>query len=1117
MMSPLRIYKASAGSGKTYALTMEYLSLLFRFPGMHRHILAVTFTNKAAGEMKHRILNRLNALASGTEGTDRDELGELMSVSGMDEKGVRERAARMLDAILNDYSGFSVGTIDKFFQSVIRSFTREIGIQPGYNLELDHQRILSLAVDRLFQEIQDDRDLQAWLIRFAEERIEESRSWNFRADIIQLGMQLFSEAFQHLFLDKDLAMLEKGQLESYLSDLERVESEVREKILHNGSAAMEHMRREGVGIGDFRLKERSVASLFRDAADGRALNFTAARIEALTLPEKWLGKAAPAGLVRLTGEILMPLLVALYNQQVVLNTARVIRENFYTLGILGDILERINAYTRERNIFLMADSGRFLRGIIAGNQVPFVYERTGTRYNHIMLDEFQDTSVFQYDNFRPLLDNSLASGHENLVVGDVKQSIYRWRNSDWQLLASSLEKDFSHQELRVESLTCNFRSREQIIRFNNTLFQIIPGILAGQIAAELHGSGTGRDVAESQVSLFRKAYEDAVQQIPEQAARSGGMVHVELFGSEAGSFHDQVLDRLPEWIQEIHQQGFEPGEIAILVRTRREGISVANRLLRHAGRTGDSYHFRLISNESLLLMHNVSVSLLVSALKFLVRPGDLLNEAELKYRCFLAGVVQDTGPDRLFEPGAGIEAFLPGDFLQRSGLLRQLPLYELIETLIQLFGLGDREEDLPYIQALQDLVIDLQRNEPLSITGFLDDWEQHASQRSISVSEELNAIRILTIHKAKGLEFKCVLVPFCDWELTTDPRKLNFLWCETAGTPFGRIPVVPVRYGSSMKHTLFSRDYYRERMKGYMDNLNLMYVAFTRARDALFVGIPGKVETTGQDVENGPAHLENARRNQGDALRNQGDARRNQGDARRNQGDAPRNSGDLLLASFGEEPYLSPCLSPWKGLLKGDRIRIGSWQEKEREGTTTTDPWKFTSYPVIRRERSLRVRLRSDAYFVDEEGAFSSRLSYGTIMHRIFSGIVTEKDLEPLLLSMQKQGLIPEDERMALLEKISGMIALPGIREWFEEGGNRKIFNERSILCGDGKVIRPDRVIVDRDRVTVVDFKFGLSERPDHRTQVQEYVQELNSMGHTGVEGYLWYAMLGKTVKVTGT
>jgi ATP-dependent exoDNAse (exonuclease V) beta subunit len=360
-MSPLNIYKASAGSGKTFALTLEYLKLLFQIPGVHRHILAVTFTNKAAGEMKHRILTTLHDL-SNYDAQDRgEEMNQLKAATGLDEESIRKRAGFLLDTILNDYSGFSVGTIDKFFQSVIRAFTREIGIQPGYNLELDHNRVLSLAVDRLFQDLSEEEELQQWLIRFAEDRMEEARSWNFRQEIIQLGMQLFRESFQGLFLEQDLGVLQKNNLDLYQQEINELEKQVRAEMSDLGKKAMEHITYAGLQVEDFRLKGKSPPSLFRAAVEGEELNFTQAKLDALDESAKWLNKNATDSLYDLTERTLMPLLNELYQKQKVLNTLTAIRQNYYTLGILGDIWAHVREYTRERNLFLIADSSRFLR------------------------------------------------------------------------------------------------------------------------------------------------------------------------------------------------------------------------------------------------------------------------------------------------------------------------------------------------------------------------------------------------------------------------------------------------------------------------------------------------------------------------------------------------------------------------------------------------------------------------------------------------------------------------------------------------------------------------------------------------------------------------------------
>jgi ATP-dependent helicase/nuclease subunit A len=1070
-MSPLNIYKASAGSGKTFALTLAYLKLLYTLPGIYRHILAVTFTNKAAGEMKQRILGSLHCLSRPDERGCEEELKQLKEATGQDEAQIRGRAGVLLNEILNDYSGFSVGTIDKFFQSVIRAFTHEIGIQPGYNLELDHRRVLSLAVDSLFQDIGNQPELQKWLIRYAMERMENSLSWDFRREMIQLGEQLFKESFQELFLHNDFASLGKSELDLFLADLRKLEEQARQGMIAAATQALDQMAKQGVTPEEFKGASKSPATLFVAARDGKDIEFTASKIAALEQSDKWLKKDTPLAMENLTTDSLLPLLNQIYAHQETLNTIAAVRSNFYTLGILGDIREYVQNYTSERNLFLIADSGRFLRGIIGGNQVPFVYERTGNRFSHIMLDEFQDTSLFQYDNFRPLLDNSLAAGEQSLVVGDVKQSIYRWRNSDWKILASELESDFAHQEVHVLALKENYRSREQVVRFNNTVFQLSSRLLSEIIEKELHASSAHKEEADMEVNRFRSAWKDVVQQIPKALQGTGGRIRAELYDTEEAPFREQVLHDLPAWVDEILETGIEAGEIAILVRTRKEGIAVANRLLEHSRSTGKERQFKLVSNDSLLLGYNTAVSLLISMLRYQLYPDHEINNALLKYHASQAGLISEIETGHLLQNNLSPEDLLPDEFITQRELLKQLPLFELTESLIELLGLGKRTDDLPYLQAFQDLVIDLQRRGPMGIGEFLEYWEQSGAGKSISFSEASNAIKIITIHKAKGLEFKAVVVPFCDWSLTTEARNTNIIWCHTAGTPLDRIPVVPVRFSSKMAFTLFSSAYYTERMKGYMDRLNLMYVAFTRARDLLYIGIPHK---EANDV---------------------------------------KNTGDLMQAILDRVPDDQPCTGVLRSSMKGKVFSLGEMPSYKLE-PEAEDPWKFVSYPVNRGKRLLKVHLRSDQYFVDEEGIFRTGRMYGNMMHQLFSMIDTAEDVDRAVESLTKDGLLPEKERESLALYVREMIARKDISDWFSLSESLSIFKERSLLCGSGEVLRPDRVIVEGDRATVIDFKFGETEKASYHKQVSQYMEQLKLMGFKRVEGYLWYVMLDLTVKV---
>ncbi len=1071
-MSPLTIFKASAGSGKTFQLTMGYLELLFKNPLSYRHILAVTFTNKAAGEMKSRILDQLYAI-SRLEAGERNEAVEILEEStGFDRDLLVAASRNLLVRILNDYSRFSVGTIDRFFQGVIRSFTREIGLPAGFNLELDRDRILGEAVDRMFLELGEDKEMLNWMLSLAETRIEASRGWNFRSEIIGLGEELFTEEYQEVMLRYG-AGINRDRLRIFMRRLDEMETSVTSQVRDKAEEAVAAIRDAGLELKDFHGVSRNPASYFFKAATGERILLTDGQKNSLHDISKWRKEEdSNQARVALIDGLLQPALREIYGKTILLNSFESVREYVYTLGILNDISERILDITDEKNLFLLSDASRFLKGLIADNPTPFIYEKTGSFIDHIMLDEFQDTSVFQWENFRPLLEHTLSTGKENIVVGDVKQSIYRWRNSDWKILADRVAVAFPGYEIGQESLDTNWRSEELIVRFNNTLFTRAPGLVRERINEE--SSAIWMDEADRQKwdDLFTVAYSEVIQKVPKSKAGPGGYVRAEILAEDDRKFKDISLERVPEWIRELQDAGYASGDIAILVKTNREGAEVARLLMTLQGEQDDRYNYNFVSNDSLFLDRNVAVKFITSVLKFLQNERDQLNNISLGYYLW---IIAEDGSDvtSAFVPGNTIGELLGDKFAAMVPAMKRKPLFELVETIIEFFGLEKRTPDLPYIQAFQEVVLELQHNEPGSLHDFIRYWEEYGSRKSITVSEEQEAIRIITIHKAKGLQFKTVILPFCDWELSPSSSGFNdsVLWCNTEGTPFDSIPVVPVKFKKSLKESLFSEAYLEELVMGHVDSLNILYVALTRAEDALLMGIPEP------DKKN-----------------------------------RIRSAGQLVMSAAAmNKQQLDPLQVDLENHVTETGFELGSLGNSHKRDTSEKAQWQIDNYPVSFRNENLRLSLKSRDYFQDQAGQQENHLDFGNLMHEIFGMIRSNADVPHAIQKYMREGILTRDQSEKLQDLIYVKLKEPAVIDWFQ--GQAEVINERDIYS-DGEVYRPDRVMIMNDRTIVTDYKFGDAELASHERQVRRYASLLEEMGYRNVEGYIWYVMVEKVIKV---
>jgi ATP-dependent helicase/nuclease subunit A len=840
-MSQLTVYRASAGSGKTFTLTREFLKLLFKQPSEYRNILAVTFTNKATAEMRRRILEKLFELGNYSIEAP-DYLDELMQEMKCSENKIRERARFILRLLLHDFSRFSVNTIDSFFQQIIRAFARDAGLQLGFRTELNHQSVMTQAIDRVVLEMdmKGHETLKRWLLDFAEKKITEGKSWNINKEISTFSEEIFKEAYQSVAGSLSEKLSDKDFMNQYLAKLHSIIVSYEQKLKLIGDNALKIISKWELDIAkDFNGASRSKVLVFKKLSNQE--KFKEDQILALhNNVEIWQKKTNPEHLNKAIEGAFNDGLNDLTNQFVLLKesqemnylTAKAILKNFYALGIINDVYQKILEVSREQNVFLLSGTNHLLTRIIHEDEAPFIYERTGTKYLHYMIDEFQDTSALQYANFRPLISNSLAQDQFAMLVGDVKQSIYRWRNSDWTLLSEQVEKDFETFGAQVNTLDTNFRSSASVIAFNNSFFEHTARALQAQLLQKSEGSAT----SGSQNGLDTKimdAYHDVTQETaPKNLDNQGYVTFRFLEGESKDDFQEVAIESAVAQVAELLQNGFSPSDICVLVRTKSEGIAITNALL------SGEYHpekepLPVISNETLRLNSSPAVLFIINHLKFILSPDDKVLEAFIRLhweRHLRASNLKNFDASDVFHnPGnrASWEEHLA--FLQNK---QQLPLYDLADELTRLLPEEIRAEQGIYIQALLNKINSFSSQETADLNLFIDQWEKTIQFESIVGPENQEAIQVMTVHKSKGLEFRAVILPFCNWSLDAS-RQQNLLWCKPRTAPFNELDLVPVNYEKSLVNSHFAEEYLEELMHQYIDNLNLLYVAFTRAEQSL--------------------------------------------------------------------------------------------------------------------------------------------------------------------------------------------------------------------------------------------------------------------------------------------
>ena len=1081
----LTIYKASAGSGKTFTLSVEYIKLLIKDPQSYRSTLAVTFTNKATEEMKLRILSQLYGIWKLLPDSKSyiDKIKEDLDVT---EEYMSERAGIALHNIVHNYSYFRIETIDSFFQSVLRNLARELDLTANLRIELNDYQIERNAVDELINSLDENSELLTWIMEYIRENMDDDKDWNVIGNIKRFGENIFREYYKTNSKKLNERLLEEGFFKQYTTKLRQMRNEAEVEMQNEAAQFFDALNHNGIEIDDdLNNGKNGPAGYFIKIKKGIYNNTIVTKRLQKVLDEgsesSWVKQKSSKETQDIVRELANSTLTPLVH-----HAEDVRQKNWYIYGsavltlrhlnqlrLLNSIENKVRMMNVEQNRFLLSDTHTLLHSLIRDTDSPFIFEKIGNYLENIMIDEFQDTSTVQWQNFKVLLEECMSHGEQqgNLIVGDVKQSIYRWRSGDWRML-NNIEREFPYLNsmLNVCSLDTNYRSSRRVITFNNAFFKR---------ASELEYADQKSSTPDtSSPEQLKKAYSDVAQKVP-SFRDNHGYVSINLLPNE--DYRQQALQKTAEAVSLLLDSGANYSDIAILVRSN-DIIQLIAEFF-----ANELPDVKIVSDEAFRLDSSVSVNIIVNAMLWLTHPDNILAKAYIAkaYQTYvLEKSEQET--NKLLATAEGIDSALPCALIDKRNDLLTMPIFELAEQIYTLFNIGNIKGEDAYLYAFYDALTDFIANNTADIDSFVEEWNDSIAEKTIQASA-IDGIRIITIHQSKGLEFEHVVIPFCDWTL----EKGNTIWCTPQVEPYNELPLIPVDFSASqMKGTIYEFDYNEEHLQNCVDNLNLLYVAFTRAASSLFViaqrGTPSSrsyiVEQAITDIKLEGSSLD---------------------------GDPSDKKAELLF-SYGELEIVET-----KAKKKSDNIFTPEVENMNVDMAT------FSNKVEFKQSNKSRDFVADDDENTDDDDR--KQLSYiktGKILHYLFSTINTTDDIDTSLAQLEMDGFIEESGTniKRLRDMLHKRFSNRQVADWFSSRWT--LFNECTILDYDAatdtvREHRPDRVMKDEKtgEVVIVDFKFG-SPRPEYVEQVNRYKALTQNMGYPNVKGYLWFVYSNRIEEV---
>lgn len=1019
--SPYKIYNASAGSGKTFTIAKSYLKILIQSNNLDqfKSILAITFTNKAVGEMKERIIDMLKSFSSEKTLTKPHPMFEaICNELSISPESLHNKSKQILKHIIHNYGAFDISTIDGFTHRVIRTFAHDLKLPINFEVELDQERLLSESVDSLIAKAGSDKTLTNVLIDFAVEKADDDKSWDISYDFNKISKLLVNEndfSAIHSLKDKSLE-----DFKNLKQNVQLKLKETEKQIIDVAIKTLSIITESGLEYSDF--SRSTLPNHFLKASKLDFKDIHKNKLEENLENRKGLYSSKLNDFIIDTIENILPEIETNYKYQKKLifhsKFLKSIYKNITPLSVLNAIQHELNALKEEQNKMLISEFNKIISNEIKDQPTPFIYERLGEKFKHYFIDEFQDTSKLQWENLVPLLDNALSAANgSTMLVGDAKQAIYRWRGGEAEQfinLYNTSENPFQI-EAEVLSLNTNYRSAKEIINFNNSFFKFL---------SNHHFSLL--DYAE----LYQNSHQETYNS-------SEGFVNINFLDIQKEDDASEVYaSEVLETINKCVTYGFPLDDICVLVRKRKEGVIIANYLSEKG--------IKITSSETLLLKNSDKVIFITAFLKLLLQPNN--DSLKVELLSFLAEQHQiddkhlffttyiKSNLDEMFE---GLKQLYV--FINRAELL-QLPLYELVEHIIRVFKLNDNSD--AYLQFYMDVVLEFTQKQNSDLAGFINYYEKKQDNLSVISPDNMNAVKIMTIHKAKGLEFPVVIFPFADLNIyrELEPK----VWFPVKEEDYGGFKTLLLNYNKDVEHfgDIGNSIYQTHQSQLELDNINLLYVVLTRAVEQLYVISKKDINSKGLVNENTHAGMFIS------YLQQQG-----------------KWSDNQISYSFGKL----------------------NQKEKSVKKENSFVPLKFISVP--KEDHNLSILTKAGLLWDTQQ---EKAIERGNLVHLVLSKIKTIQDVDFAFNDLLVSGDIKKENMDILRTLVTNVIQHPKLNLYFQD--DFKIYNERDIITNYGQLLRPDRLNINsKNEVIIMDYKTG-DQKSFHKSQLNDYETVLNQM-----------------------